>query len=156
IERQVEVADDVISALSDFAKLPAPDQQPIDVPGCIEGVLKVEQLPPNIAISVSCPPSLPAMLVDGKQVRIVLGNLVRNARDAMPNGGRLEIRATSADGHVSIAVVDTGVGIAADNLRQIMEPFFSTKARGIGLGLALTRAILDKNKGTLNVSSEPG
>jgi two-component system sensor kinase FixL len=60
------------------------------------------------------------------------------------------------DGHVEVAVADSGTGIAPENLRHIMEPFYSTKARGIGLGLALTRAILDKNKGTLHVTSEVG
>jgi signal transduction histidine kinase len=156
IGRQVEAANDVISVLSDFAKLPAPEQQPTDVAGCIAGVLQAEALPPNIAVSIDCPPALPPMLVDDKQVRIALGNLVRNAREAMPDGGRLDIHASSADGQVEISVSDSGVGIPADQLRQIMEPFYSTKARGIGLGLALARAILDKNKGTLGVSSEPG
>jgi signal transduction histidine kinase len=156
IGRQVEVADDVISALSDFAKLPVPEQRPTDVASCIGAVLKAETLPPNIAVHVSCPDSLPHILVDDKQVRIALGNLVRNARDAMPDGGRLEIRAAGGDGTVEIAVADSGVGIPPDQLRRIMEPFFSTKARGIGLGLALTRAILDKNKGSLRVSSEVG
>jgi len=156
IGRQVEVADDVISALSDFAKLPLADQRPVDLTRCIDDALKAETLPPNVTVSVSTPESLPTALVDGKQVRIALGNLIRNARDAMPDGGRLDIRATRADGYVEVAVSDSGVGIHPDNLRQIMEPFFSTKARGIGLGLALTRAILDKNKGSLRVSSELG
>lgn len=156
IGRQVEVADDVISALSDFAKLPMPEQRPTDVAGCLDAVLQAESLPDNIAVTVSCPATLPRVLVDEKQVRIALGNLVRNARDAMPDGGRLDITASGADGYVEIAVSDTGVGIPAENLRQIMEPFFSTKARGIGLGLALTRAILDKNSGALRVTSELG
>ena len=156
IGRQVEVADDVISALSDFARLPDPDPQPTDLANCIDRALKSEMLPPEISVNISCPPSLPRALVDDKQVRIALGNLVRNARDAMPAGGRLDIQATANDGFVEIAVSDTGVGIPPDNLRQIMEPFFSTKARGMGLGLALTRAILDKNKGTLRVTSELG
>ncbi|MBI3864138.1 MAG: PAS domain-containing sensor histidine kinase [Planctomycetia bacterium] len=156
IGRQVEVADDVISALSDFAKLPVAEQRPTDLAACIGGVLKAEALPSNIATNLSCPATLPRVLVDDKQVRIAFGNLIRNARDAMPDGGRLDIQATGADGHVDIAVSDTGVGIPAEHLRQIMEPFFSTKARGIGLGLALTRAILDKNKGSLRVTSEVG
>jgi signal transduction histidine kinase len=156
IGRQVEVADDVISALSDFAKLPVPEQKPTELAACIDGALKAEDLPGNIAVSVSLPPELPRVLVDEKQVRIALGNLLRNACDAMPGGGRLEIQATGADSHVDVAISDTGVGIPADHLRQIMEPFFSTKARGIGLGLALTRAILDKNRGSLRVTSEVG
>jgi signal transduction histidine kinase len=107
-------------------------------------------------VTVSCPRSLPKVLVDARQVCIALGNLIRNARDAMPAGGQLSLSASAADGLVELAVADSGVGIPPDTLRHIMEPFYSTKARGIGLGLALTRAILDKNKGSLRVSSELG
>jgi signal transduction histidine kinase len=156
IGRQVEIAEDVISALSDFAKLPVPEQQPTILADCIADAITAESLPESVEVDVACPPSLPKVLVDPKQVRIALGNLIRNARDAMPNGGRLSIAATASDGLVEVAIADTGVGIPPENLRQIMEPFFSTKARGIGLGLALTRAILDKNKGSLRVTSEPG
>lgn len=156
IERQVDVADDVISALSDFAKLPVPDLQAATVKDCIDEALRAETLPSNLELSVNCPESLPRVLVDTKQVRIALGNLIRNARDAMPDGGRLAITASADDGFVDVSLADTGTGIAPENLRRIMEPFYSTKARGIGLGLALSRAILDKNKGSLRVTSEPG
>jgi signal transduction histidine kinase len=57
---------------------------------------------------------------------------------------------------VAITVTDTGVGIPAENLGRIMEPLYSTKARGLGLGLSIARAILDKNGGSLNAASEPG
>jgi len=156
VQRQVDLADEVISALSDIAKLPVPDLRPVIVKDCVEESLKHESLPANVEVTVSCPNSVPPVLADGKQLRICLGNLVRNARDAMPTGGRLAISAQAVDGCVEVAIADTGTGIAADKLRHIMEPFYSTKARGIGLGLALTRAILDKNKGSLHVTSEVG
>jgi signal transduction histidine kinase len=156
IGRQVEVADDIISALSDFAKLPVPERRPTDLSRCIDEVLLAETLPPHVNANVSFEASLPPVLVDAKQLRIALGNLIRNACDAMPDGGQLGIRGTCDNGKVNLAVSDTGVGIPRDHLRQIMEPFFSTKARGIGLGLALTRSILDKNKGELSVTSDVG
>jgi signal transduction histidine kinase len=59
-------------------------------------------------------------------------------------------------GGIEVAVSDTGAGISAENLGRIMEPLYSTKARGLGLGLALSRASLEKNKGSLRVASEPG
>ena len=156
IERQVDLADGVISALSTIAKLPVPDLAPVDVGGCIEESIAAETLPSQVQLFVTCPASLPPVLADRQQLRIVLGNLIRNARDAMPEGGRLEISARDGDGRVEVAVTDSGVGIAQEDLRRIMEPFYSTKARGIGLGLALSRAILDKNKGSLQVTSEVG
>jgi signal transduction histidine kinase len=90
------------------------------------------------------------------QVRIVLGNLVRNAREAMPGGGKLSLTARRAGACVEVEVSDTGVGIAPEHLARIMEPLYSTKARGLGLGLAIARAILEKNQGSLRVASEPG
>jgi signal transduction histidine kinase len=156
IERQVDIAEGVISALSDFAKLPVPETHAVAVSDFVQEALRAETLPKNIEVTVACPESLPKAMVDAKQVRIALGNLIRNAREAMPDGGRLTISAGAADGFIDLTVADTGKGIPAENLRHIMEPFYSTKARGIGLGLALSRAILDKNRGSLRVTSEVG
>jgi signal transduction histidine kinase len=96
------------------------------------------------------------VLADADQIRIVLSNLIRNSRDAMAEGGQLYIHSRHVDDSVEVAVADTGVGISPENLGRIMEPLYSTKARGLGLGLAIARAILDKNKGSLRVVSEPG
>ena len=96
------------------------------------------------------------MLVDRDQVRIVFGNLIRNARDAMPQGGTLTITGRAAGDEVEVDVADTGTGIASEVLGRIMEPLYSTKARGLGLGLSIARAILDKSGGSLRVSSTPG
>lgn len=156
IERQVNLSEQVVSALSNIAKLPVPDLRPVIVKECVEESLQAETLADGVEVVISCPDSLPKVLVDGKQLRICLGNLIRNAADAMPAGGRLAISAAAVDGQVEVAVADSGTGIAPEHLRHIMEPFYSTKSRGIGLGLALTRAILDKNKGSLRVTSEVG
>jgi two-component system sensor kinase FixL len=74
----------------------------------------------------------------------------------MPQGGRLAIRGSSSEAGVDVSIEDSGLGIDPDNLNRIMEPLFSTKARGLGLGLALSRAILDKNKGSLHAASQLG
>jgi two-component system sensor kinase FixL len=107
-------------------------------------------------VAIACPAPLPQALGDIDQVRIVFGNLVRNAREAMPQGGRLSMAARHVGAHIEIDVSDTGAGISPENLGRISEPLFSTKARGLGLGLAIVRAILDKNKGSLHVASELG
>jgi signal transduction histidine kinase len=156
IEHQVLMADNVISALSSFAKLPLPSMRSASVEQCIKDALEMAPLPDNIQAAIDCPASLPAMLADSDQVRIVFANLIRNAREAMPEGGTLSISCRPADGCVEIAVRDTGVGVPPEQLNRIMEPLYSTKARGLGLGLAIARAILDKNKGSLQVVSQPG
>ncbi len=156
IERHVMVADGVITALSNFAKLPMPNLQPFAVEPCLREVLELNPLPENVEVLIACPTSLPQALGDKDQIRIVLGNLVRNAREAMPQGGRLSIDTRRVDDNIEIDVMDTGVGIPPDNLSRITEPLFSTKARGLGLGLAIVRSILDKNKGSLSVTSTVG
>ncbi len=156
IEQHVGVADGVIMALSNFARLPVPELRPFAVERCIKETLETDPLPERIQVALDFPPTLPLALGDSSQLRIVFGNLIRNARDAMPEGGALTIAGRAAGNTVEVLVRDTGVGIAPENLSRIMEPLYSTKARGLGLGLALTRAILDKHQATLSVASEPG
>jgi signal transduction histidine kinase len=156
IERHVVVADGVITALSNFARLPLPDLQPFPLEPCVREVLELTPLPDNVQLDLDCPPALPPVLADRGQFQIVLGNLVRNAREAMPQGGHLTIRARRTADGVELDVADTGLGIAAENLQRVMEPLYSTKARGLGLGLAIARSILEKNNGSLRVVSEPG
>jgi signal transduction histidine kinase len=157
IERHVLAADGVITALSDFARLPLPSLRPLSLAECVREALDLTPLPDNVRVAVDVPPEVPRVLADPGQLRIVLGNLIRNAREAMPSGGRLTLRAAAAaDGQVELAVADTGVGIAPENLGRVLEPLYSTKARGLGLGLAIARAILEKNQGGLAVASEVG
>jgi signal transduction histidine kinase len=156
IERHVGVADNVITALSNFAKMPLPNLQPVPVRRCVEEALEINVVPENVRVTLDLPDGLPPALADADQLRIVLGNLIRNAREAMPRGGVLTVAAVAVGDGVEVAVTDTGVGIPAELLGRVMEPLYSTKARGLGLGLALARAILDKNKGGLRVVSEPG
>jgi signal transduction histidine kinase len=156
IERNVELADGVITALSNFAKVPMPNLQPIAVEPMVREAL--ENNPPGdaVAVLVECPPDLPRALGDGDQLRIALGNLVRNARDAMPQGGRLVISGRLVDGRVDVSIADSGVGIPPEDVARVTEPLYSTKARGLGLGLAITRSIVEKNQGALLVASELG
>jgi len=156
IERQVTLADGVITTLSSFAKMPLPNLRPTPIDECVRRSLENNPLPQNVQVSVDCPAVLPPVLADGDQIQIVLSNLIRNARDAMPDGGTLLIAGRHVGGHVEIAVADTGVGIPPENLSRITEPLFSTKARGLGLGLAIARSILDKSKAVLRVASQPG
>jgi len=156
IERQVVLADGVITALTNFARMPVPDLRPFAAKMCVEQALEANPVSSAITVALQFPERLCPVLADIDQVRIVFSNLIRNAREAMANGGRLTISATQVDSAVEVAFVDTGTGISAEHLNRIMEPLYSTKARGLGLGLALARAILEKNKGSLHVASEQG
>jgi signal transduction histidine kinase len=155
VEQHVTVADGVVMALSNFAKMPLPTMAPFSVETCVREALETNPLPDGVRVELDFPVSLPAALGDAAQIRIVFANLIRNARDAMPEGGRLTVRGDPVAGGVEVAFADTGVGIAPEHLARVMEPLYSTKARGLGLGLALVRAILEKHGGTLRVTSTP-
>jgi signal transduction histidine kinase len=156
IERQVGVADRVITALNDFARLPVPELDRVEVEPCLRDVLEVTTLPANVAVEWSVDSPSPAVLGDRAQLHIVFSNLVRNARDAMPQGGMLRFIARQTDDQVEITIQDTGVGIPKENLSRILEPLYSTKAKGIGLGLSIAHEILGRHNGTLHVASEQG
>lgn len=156
IERQVAASDSVISALSEFAKLPSPNLQPLAILDVLKRSVPSDSWPENVELVWDIPAELPRALADEKQMAIVFSNLIRNGCESMHGGGRLTLSARHVQEQIEVAVTDTGCGIAAEDLPRIREPFRSTKARGIGLGLALSQAILEKNCGKLNVTSEVG
>jgi signal transduction histidine kinase len=155
IERHVALADNVITALSSFAKMPVPNLRPFSVADCLREALETNELPPSVRVVEDCA-ALPPALGDPDQLRIVFANLIRNARDAMPQGGTLTFSGRTLGANVEVDVADNGTGITPENLARITEPLFSTKARGLGLGLAIARAILEKNNGNFRVRSTPG
>jgi two-component system, cell cycle sensor histidine kinase and response regulator CckA len=127
----------------------------------------------NIELVVQLEPNLEVVRADRSQVQQVIMNLVVNAKDAMPHGGRITIRTrnvmdhhhTSAVGqdaaaahYVALVVEDTGEGVEPAILERIFEPFFTTKplGRGTGLGLATVYGIVKQSKGDLQVQSTPG
>ncbi len=156
IERNIELADNVISSLSSFARIPVPDLRPTEVEALVSDALEVNPPRDGIELAIDCPRQLPRVLGDPYQLRIALGNLIRNANDAMEHGGRLAISGCLVDGSIEISVSDTGVGIDPKDIDRIMEPLHTTKARGLGLGLAIARSIVEKNQGSLRVSSKLG
>jgi signal transduction histidine kinase len=156
IERQVGLANAVITSLSNFARMPVPDLQPIQVAAWLAEVMKDHPPPASCQVKLQLPQSLPRALGDPEQLRIALSNLVRNAYEAMPEGGTLTISAREWQGKLEILVSDTGRGMSGDTLSRVMEPLFSTKARGLGLGLSIARSIVEKNKGALRGESTPG
>ncbi|RUL83395.1 sensor histidine kinase [Tautonia sociabilis] len=156
ISRGVDRADAVITALSSFARLPAPDSRPVTLRDCVTEALEADPPGRDVEVDVVIPGDL-AVVVDPTQLQIVLGNLIRNACEAMPEGGKLALRGRrAADGAIELEVEDTGIGMSPELRNRVSEPLYSTKARGLGLGLAISRAILEKNGGALRIASEPG
>lgn len=157
IDRQVTVIDNVVTALTDIARMPAPSLRPQDVRAHVEQVLQSIDLPPTIDVETQIPMDQPIIVhVDEYQLPIVIRNLIRNARDAMPDGGKLVIGTTVQQSEIAIFVQDSGVGISPSDLKKITEPLYTTKDSGMGLGLAISKAIIEKHGGRLEIESEPG
>jgi len=108
----------------------------------------------SIVISRHIADDLPWVLVDEDRMKQALLNLIKNAGEAMPNGGTLTVAVTASDGSVAIHIKDTGIGIAPGS--DIFQPFFTTKKEGTGLGLIIVRQIILAHRGTIVYHSEPG
>jgi signal transduction histidine kinase len=154
INRHVGLADEVISALNSFARLPVPNVEAVAFEPFLREVLEMVALPGGIEVALDVEPALPRLAADPPQLRIAVSNLIRNARDAMQDSGRLTIDALRSGEYVELRIADTGCGIAPEVLPRVMEPLFTTKARGIGLGLAIARAIIERHNGRITVTSE--
>jgi len=145
----------IVSGLLDFARQNKVAHQPTDLHDLV--VSTVESLPPpqGVTLCVAQDDASPVIEIDRDQVVQIIINLVSNAYDAMPSGGRVEVR-TSCDEHwARIAVQDSGVGIRRENLKKIFEPFFTTKqmGKGTGLGLAVVYGIVKMHRGDISVES---
>jgi signal transduction histidine kinase len=109
-----------------------------------------------IEIDFATAPELPAVVHDPVQIQQVTLNLLLNAIQSIPKEGRVEIRLENRDGCAVIRVTDTGRGISRENLSKIFRPFFTTRQEGTGLGLPLTRGLVESHGGRIEVRSEPG
>ena len=110
----------------------------------------------GVRLATDYAPDLPAVAGDEEQLWQAILNLVRNALEAMPEGGALTVRTTQSDGWVRLAITDTGKGMTGAEREQIFKPFFSTKPGGTGLGLPLTQQIIAEHGGRLRCESAPG
>ncbi|AGS24642.1 hybrid sensor histidine kinase/response regulator [Rhizobium etli] len=145
--------------------------EPIDVSGLVRGMMDIlsRSLGPLTTIETSFPVRLPTILTDPNQLEMAILNLVVNARDAMPSGGRIVLRASeesiaagkgplSAGRYVRIAVIDEGEGMDTKTLEQAVTPFFTTKGvgKGTGLGLSMVQGLATQSGGRLILKSRPG
>ncbi len=119
-------------------------------------ILKYGMPRSGIELVIDVPGDLPPARCSQTDLEQVVLNLLTNAREAMPEGGRIAVAARAVAGLVELSVVDSGCGIAPQHLPRVLEPFFTTKPRGNGLGLSICRSIIWEVDGTIAVRSSPG
>ena len=157
LEREVAVSDRIIGSLLDFARPKPGVWRGVNVNEVIQSALSRAAVPESVEVVSQCDESLLEVLGDPDQLGQVFGNIVLNAVQAMSEGGQLVVKSEAPSPEwVSVSFVDTGEGISKDNLGKVFEPLFTTKARGIGLGLALSKSIVDRHGGTIEVQSKVG
>ena len=154
-EREVSAATVIVSDLLEFARERQPVLGDVDVAGLVDEVFAILPPPTGVTIERSGDDRV-TVRADREMLRQVLLNLIGNGYQAMPDGGRLTVHAAQVDGAVELRVADTGVGMSAEAKDRLFEPFFTTKPRGVGLGLAVTKRIVEAHQGTINATSEEG
>jgi signal transduction histidine kinase len=145
-----------VSDIQYYAKEFKPQTKPSDFAEIVKDTLDTIRIPPSVSVSVNIPADVSKVEVDAQLIRRVLTNLVINAVQAMPNGGTLSLEAAEARGFVRVCVKDTGTGISPELVGKLFTPFFTTKAKGSGLGLAAGKRIIDAHGGSIFVESKPG
>ncbi|HTT69002.1 MAG TPA: HAMP domain-containing sensor histidine kinase [Gemmatimonadales bacterium] len=171
VEGESERIEQMARDFATLGRLPEGPPAPVDLVELVETLVK-GTVPPEIAVRVESAPDLPLVSAHYEPLRRALHNLVLNACDACrdaapagpgkapPRGGEITVALRAAPNGaapaVEIAVRDNGVGIPAERLERIFEPYFTTKAKGTGLGLALVRQTIHDHGGSIGVTSEPG
>ncbi len=165
ITQQTFRASEIVNSLLNFSRTSTIEFKAISVNHVLQETLALVEhqfRTANITIDLALQPDLPEILGNTGKLQQVFLNLFLNAKDAMTGGGVLHVE-TAANGHVNVTIGDTGSGIAAENLRRIYDPFFTTKSavadgqrRGTGLGLSVSYGIIQEHAGKVQVESRIG
>jgi signal transduction histidine kinase len=156
VDDEINTSNKIINDLLGFSRVGKPAVTPTTVSKVIKDTLARVAVPENIELEEKLGSDAREIAVDPEQVQQVLINVITNAVQAMPEGGRLTVGTREKNGFQEIDITDTGSGIAAENKGKIFEPLFTTKAKGIGLGLAVSKSIIDRHGGQIEVKSTVG
>lgn len=156
ISQEVNNSKEIISDLLDLSRTKPAERERIDVSDLINQVLDRHSPPDEVEVTTEIASDLPSMYVDSRQIGQVLSNLITNGYQAMTEGGELTIMAKAQKDKIFVSITDTGCGISKENMEKLFEPLFTTKAKGIGLGLALSNNLIWANGGKIEVESEEG
>ncbi|MDA1016902.1 MAG: ATP-binding protein [Planctomycetota bacterium] len=159
IQRECQHLDDILNEFVQFARAGELELVESDLNALVQDFLEffeAEAKDANIELSQHQDPNLPKVRVDHLLIRQVWMNLARNAIQAMPDGGVLEVLTRSEDENVLVDIIDNGRGMDERTRERMFQAFFSTKASGSGLGLPTVRKIIESHQGTITCESEVG
>ncbi len=165
IEKETRTSDKIVTDLLDFTRIKAVERERVDVSTLLRQTLQRHPVSAPLEVALEIPPDLPPVLADPQHIVQVLGNLVANACQAMedpqstseaPLVMKLTLSASLHGDMIEIAVQDTGAGIPPENMGKLFEPLFTTKTKGIGLGLAVSQKLAEANGGHIEARSQLG
>ncbi len=157
LEKEVITSEGIISSLLDFARSRPPLKRKVNINDIIREKVSRINVPENIEVKSQIDEFIPFIMADPDQLDQIFGNILLNAIQAMPEGGQLTIKSEApGQDRVAVSITDTGVGIPGEDLEKIFEPLFTSKAKGIGLGMAITKTFVEGHGGTIEVQSETG
>jgi PAS domain S-box-containing protein len=157
LEQEVGNCNRIINSLLDFARPRPPAPVPVSMRSLLEEALAEQSIPPGVETSLTLADGACAALVDEAQMKIALSNIVLNGVQAMTQAGETAVGALTIEcriaetEEVQIIVSDTGPGVPPDLREKLFEPLYTTKAKGIGLGLALAKMLIEKNNGRIDI-----
>jgi signal transduction histidine kinase len=156
LRAQIGLAEKIVGDLLDFSRVRPPRRDVVSVADLVNAQRARLALPPGVTVRADVGEGLPVVSVDSVQVGQILFNLLVNAVQVLEGrGGTVTVSATQGETHLALHVSDDGPGVPAELRAKIFEPLFTTKARGIGLGLAVSRSLAEANGGALTLD-DPG
>jgi len=159
LEEEIIRLEQAVGSFLDFARPPRPDKKPVEVGPLVEQVadrVRGRAALQMVTVAVTTPRRPIVAELDPGQLQQVLYNLLFNALDAQPTGGRIEVAVAGEDDRVAIRVADEGPGLPARVRDRLFEPFISTKDAGMGLGLSICRRIVESHGGDITAADRPG
>ena len=156
IDDEVNASNKIINDLLGFSRVGKPAVSPTHVKKVIEDALSRTPIPENIALTKRLDSDLTEIEIDSDQIQQALVNIITNAVQAMPEGGKLTIGTREKGKFLEVEITDTGSGIPQEVKDKIFEPLYTTRAKGIGLGLAVSKSIIDRHGGNIEVKSKVG
>jgi len=156
IREQADFMNKIVSDLQDYAKQAKPTFVEYDMQRLINDSLSSIPVPKSVEVSSSLETGFPKLSVDPGLLRRAFTNIITNALQAMPDGGKLKIRAWTSQNIAAVSFQDTGIGIPEDVKTKMFSPLFTTREKGVGLGLAVTKRLIESHKGEIKVFSKMG
>ena len=152
----------IVGRFSDFSKMPTPTLQRLDLNDLVRQVVKVFEPQwlspgqPRIQAQLALNAAPLTVDADPELLHRAISNLILNAMDAMPNGGRLTLRTLDGDATARLEISDSGVGLTPEECERLFTPYYTTKQHGTGLGLAIVQSVVSDHHGRVSVRSAPG